>query len=195
MYCRVVKARPIGWVTILLATAAACGGAPPRATTPSRPPVERIVVGSAPMEDEKQEHRELVLRLRPREAAEKGMALASAEADVAGVHLKVSATMSALSPSKTPVRVTLPYEGRDMEATLTVHVEDGRGNVFDRSYPARGKVVGEAPAVATPAGLELPGTSSPSKEADALRFTWPGNGQATQLDVYVSPTLYAAPLR
>lgn len=142
-----------------------------------------------------QRQRTLVVPLHPRQAATEGSTTRSAEAEIDGMRVKLTATMTRLEPAKAPLPKTpLEMEGEDMEATVTVRLEDDRGNRVERSFPARGKVVGKAPVLATPAGLVMPGGQSPSKEADALRATWPGNGRATSFDLYIQPDLVASPI-
>ncbi|HVH43810.1 MAG TPA: hypothetical protein VM925_15765 [Labilithrix sp.] len=142
-----------------------------------------------------QKYAGLVLTLHPRRAALEGKTVATSDVEIDGIHVKASATMFRFAPSTLPIPSRLELEGRDMETTISLHVEDDRGNVFTRVYTARGRVVGEGPALATPAGLQLPGGSSASKEHDALLWTWQGNGQASSFDFSLSPDLVAEPVR
>jgi len=142
-----------------------------------------------------QAHLELLVPLPPRAAIRDGTASATREGDVGGLHVRLTATLGRFGPSRQPSKQSANFKnvGEDMEAPLSLRLEDGRGNVYERSLPARGKVRATGEAVALPTGLELPGTSSPSKQADALRTTWPGHAAIRSFDVYVDPVLYASP--
>lgn len=143
---------------------------------------------------------ELALQLHPRAAVKDGESIATTEGDIAGLHVRATAKLGAFAPSPATSAQSKPFgegAGKDVEAPLTVRIDDGRGNVFERTFPARGKLLvdgeGDALAAALPVGLELPGTSAPSKEHDALHVAWPGTPIASSVDVYVDPVLFASP--
>ena len=79
------------------------------------------------------------------------------------------------APSPEPRRTR--YSG-----TLKVRIADDRGQVWERAYMASGDLDLEGEAVAMPTGLVLPGASSPSPEAEALRIKLDGP-LAARMDV------------
>lgn len=129
------------------------------------------------------------LVLHPRETLNGGNATAAAQISVRGVRISITATMTPFGPLTGPMRKSFAENGEQKESTITVHVDDGRGNTFDRGYPARGRVVVTEHAIALPMGLELPGTSSPSPEYELLHATMPA--PVDRIDV--SAVLYAQP--
>ena len=185
----IVAGRPVASFDALLAS-------PHDATLPEgydQPVSLHVSVFGRHEKPDEQVARDLQLPLHPRSAAKDGKTTASTKTDIDGTPIEVTATMTAFAPSANKARKQLAQEGEDMEATLDIALDDGRGNSIHRSYKARGKVVVQGLAIALPSGLELPGTSTPSAEADALKFTWPGNGTSRSIDIYVDPVMWAAP--
>ncbi len=78
---------------------------------------------------------------------------------------------------------------RKFDGTLHLLITDGRGHTFDRSYPATGDLLVDGDVVALAAGLSIPGSSGPSPEMDALRMTFPGQGDFRMIDMYITAAL------
>lgn len=108
---------------------------------------------------------ELRLPLDLRDAVFGEQAVATGETTVGQIRLAARATLApAVAATPSPVRTEQRYRG-----TLTVHLEDGEGHSWDRSYSPSGSIIVEGRDVVAPAGLVLPGASAPSPEADALK--------------------------
>jgi hypothetical protein len=71
-------------------------------------------------------------------------------------------------------------------------VEDDHGHAWQHAYPVHGPLDLEGEAVVAPWGIELPGASSPSPEADALEGLLPGFGpyRAVALRVNIDTALH-----
>jgi hypothetical protein len=113
-------------------------------------------------------------------------ATAEAEATVGSVHYKVHATLTPekpYQPSRT--REELPYRG-----TLHVRAEDDLGHAFERDYLiAHGDIDVEGEHVVSPAGFDLPGASSPSREHDLLHHTFAPVAELRSVDLDVDFSL------
>jgi hypothetical protein len=96
----------------------------------------------------------------------------------------------------TPAFMQAPdYRKDKYVGTLFVHVEDDAGGVWEHSYPAKGDIEREGESVVAPTGFVLPGATSPSPEADALRGKLPGRGRFAYVDVVVDIALIDDPRR
>jgi hypothetical protein len=116
---------------------------------------------------------------------------ASADAELveSDAHYQLHATLTPQTPrAPAPGRTTARYAG-----TLTLHVESDHGHVWDRTYPASGPIELEGDTVVAPAGLVLPGASTPSPEADALHAKVQGATPDLVVEVSVGRQLYDDP--
>ncbi|WP_394836767.1 hypothetical protein LVJ94_07650 [Pendulispora rubella] len=137
---------------------------------------------------------ELDIPLQWRDAVEPGgQTRGTTEGDVAGLHIRASASLGSMVPA-----APLPYAPappwRSVEMNLTVRVEDGRGHVFERSYPASGNILAEGRSAAT-IGFVLPDYGSSNHDRETLKVTWPGNPQAGAFDVQLERQLTFDPRR
>ncbi len=109
---------------------------------------------------------------------------------VGGIHVKVRAKLTPRAPRAADATgtTTAPFE-----ADLAVHIEDDRGHVFERVYPARGTMITEGAVAAAPSGLVLPGTSGPSKEMDDLHGAFPSPAPYAGLDFYLDASVLDDP--
>jgi hypothetical protein len=92
--------------------------------------------------------------------------------------------------SPTQKRVTEVYRG-----TLTIHVEDEQGHTWERAYPAHGEIELQGTDVAAPAGLEIPGSTGPSKEWDARNGELPGDDTESALRFSIDASVNDDPRR
>jgi hypothetical protein len=110
---------------------------------------------------------------------------------VAGTHVEISARLTPHTVrTPRPTLVREPYRG-----TLTLHIEDQDGNQWQRDYPATGPILLQGDQVAAPTGFELPGSSSPSKEYDALSGSLPNGTRFRGIDFRVDVSMFDDPRR
>jgi hypothetical protein len=98
----------------------------------------------------------------------------------------------------TPDAPRAPMPGRSdakFTGALAVRVEDDHGHAWDHTYPAHGPLDLEGDTVVAPWGVGLPGASSPSPEADALRGQLPGLGPYRAVELRVDISTYIDPRR
>jgi len=137
---------------------------------------------------------ELDIPLPWREAVEPGgQTQGNAEGDIAGLHVRASATLGSMVPAA-PLAYAPPAPWRSVEMSLTVRVEDGRGHVFERTYPANGSILVEGRSAAA-IEFVLPDYGSSNHDREALKVTWPGNKQAGAFDVQLDRELAFDPRR
>ncbi|WP_394847108.1 hypothetical protein LZC95_06520 [Pendulispora brunnea] len=131
---------------------------------------------------------ELDIPLQWRDTVEPGgQTRGTTEGDIAGLHVRASATLGSMVPAAPlPYAPAAPW--RSVEMSLTVRVEDGRGHVFERSYPAHGNILVEGRSAAT-IGFVLPDYGSSNHDRETLKVTWPGNPQAGAFDVQLNREL------
>jgi hypothetical protein len=111
--------------------------------------------------------------------------------NVAQFSYKVRATLVPTVPlAPTPGRKSTGYAG-----TLTVHINDDRGNAWHHAYPATGKIDHEGDTVIAPYGLDIPRGLTPSPEAEALHANFPASDPYTGIHFYVEPELAHNPRR
>jgi hypothetical protein len=109
--------------------------------------------------------------------------------DVGRAQYKIHATLVPNAPrTPTPVRQEAPYVG-----TVHVMVESARGQTFERDYVARGPIDLEGGLAVAPAGFDLPGASSPSREHDLLHHEFLGEGELSSVDLDVSVSMFDDP--
>jgi hypothetical protein len=118
-----------------------------------------------------------------------GRAAGNADVTLGSVHYNVHATLVPEQPRKAAsAREEVPYRG-----TLHLQIENDRGHTFERDYIASGKVDAEGDSVVAPAGFDLPGASSPSRENDLLHHTFTSDGDHSSVDVEVKVSLFDDP--
>jgi hypothetical protein len=118
-------------------------------------------------------------------------ASADAEATIGSVHYKLHATLAPEAPHRpSSTREEAPYRG-----TLHLRVEDDLGHAFERDYVASGQIDAEGDAVVAPAGFDLPGASSPSREHDLLHHTFAPVAELRGVDVDVAVSMFDDPRR
>jgi hypothetical protein len=105
-------------------------------------------------------------------------------------------TLEARLTPATPVARGQGYARHDaFLASLEVTVHDDDGHTWQHTYPARGLVETEGDRAVAPFGFLLPGQSSPSPEADALRGTLPAKPPSSTIRVVVNLELSTDPRR
>lgn len=103
--------------------------------------------------------------------------------------IKVRATLTSAAPrTLAPALTTERFAG-----TLTLNIQDDRGQLWGRLYPAKGELYLQGNQVVAPSGLELPGSSSPSKEHDALLGQFSGDADCQRYDFKVDVSVFNDP--
>jgi hypothetical protein len=142
------------------------------------------------LRDTIQQSLDLIVELKTAEAVH-GVSHGAASGTIGGVYVKATAVLSALQP----LGEDAPSGPNDVAALLQLHVEDGQGHLFDRSYPAKAVVVVDGHTVATGGFGLSPGPGWPTVEQDAAQGigparafhgTLPGRGPYSVVDFYVS---------
>lgn len=114
-----------------------------------------------------------------------------AEATLSGERYRVHAALTPEAPrAAIPGRSDAKFTG-----TLTLRVADEHDHAWEHAYPAHGTLDLEGDSVVAPWGIGLPGASSPSPEADALRGQLPGLGPYRAVDLRVDISLHVDPRR
>jgi hypothetical protein len=89
-----------------------------------------------------------------------------------------------------PGRASATYAG-----TLTLHVEDDAGHTWGRAYTTSGKIELEGDQVVAPAGLQIPGASSPTPESEARHGRMPAEPPSPGVELEVGVELFDEPRR
>lgn len=120
-------------------------------------------------------------------------ATGDAETVLAGRRYRLHATLTPEAPLTPSPRLTRG----EFRGSLALRIEDEDGQSWQRAYPAHGALDLENDTVAAPWGLAIPGASSPSPEAEALRGQLPGFGpyRAVELRVDIQTHLDPRPGR
>jgi hypothetical protein len=103
------------------------------------------------------------------------------EAMLAGERYRMHATL-------TPDAQRAPTPGRsrgEFGGSLSLRIEDDHGHAWEHAYPAHSRLDLEGDSVVAPWGIGIPGASSPSPEADALRGQLPGIGAHGAVEIRV----------
>jgi hypothetical protein len=114
-----------------------------------------------------------------------------AEATLSGERYRLHAAL-------TPEAPRAPIPGRSdakFAGALILRVEDEHDHAWEHTYPVHGGLDLEGDSVVAPWGVGLPGASSRSPEADALRGQLPGLGPFSTVDLRVDISTYVDPRR
>jgi len=134
---------------------------------------------------------ELDVPLDVRDAVFGAGATGTASAALGPLRYTLRATLSpAAARAPSPTRQIEQYAG-----TLTLHLDDGAGNSWERAYAASGELALEGDAAVAPYGLLLPGQSAPSPEYDALRAEIPAASPFSTVNLAVDVQLSNDPRR